>query len=208
MMIHTTTTAMISVAINQFMTHRPHRREYLKYGRTAAMDADAGGELVLAEMGEDTPITNHRARDFRYQHAEKSRLGDVQTQGDVFHHWPQALGYDNGSPRRRSSRSGSTRLDSQKDGLPSRSRLSHLVQGSRPSTRAQGGAAWSLPLSIGGAEWTSREHAALCGARCFHLSLCRARDRLRSRRRCPEAPAVTGEEDWGETNGPADAQLS
>src|SRR5262249_51159153 len=95
------------------------------------------------------PSTNHRARDFRYQHAEKSRLGDVQTQGDVFHHWPQALGYDHGSPRRRSSRSGSTRLDSQKDGLPSRSRLRHLVQGSRPSTRAQGGAAWSLPLSIG-----------------------------------------------------------
>jgi hypothetical protein len=41
-MIHTTTTAMISVAITQFMTHRPHRREYLKkYGRTAAMDAGA-----------------------------------------------------------------------------------------------------------------------------------------------------------------------
>jgi hypothetical protein len=40
-MIHTTTTAMISVAITQFMTHRPHRRKYLKYGRTAAMDAGA-----------------------------------------------------------------------------------------------------------------------------------------------------------------------
>jgi hypothetical protein len=35
------------------------------------MDADAGGELVLTEVGEDTPSTNHRARDFRYQHAEK-----------------------------------------------------------------------------------------------------------------------------------------
>jgi len=40
-MIHTTTTAIISVAITQFMTHRPHRREYLKYERTAAMDAGA-----------------------------------------------------------------------------------------------------------------------------------------------------------------------
>jgi hypothetical protein len=53
------------------------------------MDPGTRGELVLAEMGEDTPSTNHRARDFRYQHAEKSRLGDVETQGDAFHHRPR-----------------------------------------------------------------------------------------------------------------------
>jgi hypothetical protein len=56
------------------------------------MDPGTRGELVLAEMGEDTPSTNHRARDFRYQHAEKSRLGDVETQGDIFHHWRIGLG--------------------------------------------------------------------------------------------------------------------
>jgi hypothetical protein len=37
------------------------------------MDASARGELVLTEMGEDASGTNPRARDFRYQHAEKSR---------------------------------------------------------------------------------------------------------------------------------------
>ena len=52
-MIHTTTTAMISVAITQFITYRRHRREWLT--DAAAMDADSGGELVLTELGEDTP---------------------------------------------------------------------------------------------------------------------------------------------------------
>jgi hypothetical protein len=54
--------------------------------QTVAMDPGARGELVLTEMGEHAAGTNHRARDFRYQHAEKSWLGDVETQGDVFHH--------------------------------------------------------------------------------------------------------------------------
>src|SRR5262245_36207128 len=39
-MIHRTTTAMISIAIDQVMTViAPHRRGYSRYGRSAAMDA-------------------------------------------------------------------------------------------------------------------------------------------------------------------------
>src|SRR5262245_4842872 len=113
------------------------------------MDADVGGELVLAEMGEDSPSTNHRARDFRYQHAEKSRLGDVQTQGDVFsigrRRWARITAPRGGALLGRAARGSTLR----KMACPLARGLYHLVQGSRPSTRAQGGAAWSLPLSIG-----------------------------------------------------------
>src|SRR5262249_5909500 len=42
----------------------------------------------------------------------------------------------------------------------------HEDYGSRPSTRAQGGAAWSLPLLIGGRKWTPSRATSLCSPSC------------------------------------------
>src|SRR5262245_6326439 len=120
-------------------------------------------------MGEDATGTNHRARDFRYQHAEKSRLGDVETQGDVFHHPRLRLGC--GSLRRVSFRSGSARLGrSQKDGLPSRSwgNLTHL--GFKAiNARTGEGQPGRCPFKSR-AKWPPREHAALFCSPPYHFS--------------------------------------
>jgi hypothetical protein len=77
--------------------------------------------------------------------------------------------------------------------------------GSRPSTRAQGrGSPVAAPSNLeenGRQENTGpcqarrplvflRNHRLGCGARCFYLSLCRARDCRRSRRSSPKAPTL------------------
>src|SRR5262245_13616889 len=75
------------------------------------------------------------------------RLGDDETQGDVFHH--PTIGLGCGSLRRVSFRSGSARLGrSQKDGLPSRSRGVSWTAAQGHQLAHRGGAARSLPLQI------------------------------------------------------------
>ena len=79
---------------------------------------------------------------------------------------PTGLGLLRVAPRRGFSRSGSAWLGrSRKDGLPTRcGDMRITVQGHQLAQ--QGGAAWSLPLLIGGRKWTPSRATSLCFPSC------------------------------------------
>jgi hypothetical protein len=79
---------------------------------------------------------------------------------------PTGLGLLGIAPRQGFSGSGSARLGLQKDGLPTCRGGAWFFIGSRPSTRAQGRAAPSLPLSNREQEWTPRRATLLCSPPC------------------------------------------
>src|SRR5262245_31057957 len=116
----------------------------------------------MAEMGEEATSTNYRARDFRYQHAEKSRLADVETQGDVFHH--PALGLGCGALRRESfGRAAQGSVASRKMTCPlGRGRFMGAVQGHQLALRGQPG---RCPFQSR-AKWTPRLTTLFCSPRC------------------------------------------
>jgi hypothetical protein len=111
----------------------------------------------------------HAAGDFNNRHVEIVCAASAHVNVSVLYqfvdpaNWPWPIRV---ALRQGLSRSGSAWTGrSQKDGLPScRGRVSY---GSRPSTRAQGGAAWSLPLSNPEREWTPRRRETLlCSPPC------------------------------------------
>jgi hypothetical protein len=118
-------------------------------------------------MGEDAPSTNHGACDFRYQHAEKSRLADVETQ--VCFSPSRASARMRLLVRWESFRSGSARLGrSQKDGLPSRCRGMAWHLRAQGHQLALGGSLVAAP-SKSRAEMDSKTHRLVLLAA---LSLC------------------------------------
>jgi hypothetical protein len=110
-----------------------------------------------------------RGGDFDDRHVEVFCAASARVNVRIFYQpltAPTGLGLLGVTPRRGFSRSGSAWPGrSQKDGLPfcrGETWFFIAVQGHQLAHR--GGAAWSLPLSKRGREWTPNQHAALLGS--------------------------------------------
>jgi len=183
---------------------RPQWRQPRRQARTR--DWGALGELLLWKAGEAARCAQHAAGNLDNRHVEILCAASARVNDSVLYQfvdtakrpWPTSV-----APRAGFSRSGSAWLGRfQKDGLPSC--RGSVFSGSRPLTRAQGGAACRCPFLIGSGNgrqdarpYFARRPLALLrrlrlelGSPCFGFGLFRFR-RCRRLRHSREALALT-----------------